>query len=49
MLTKSTIWLEETGIKIPAKEIITDPRIVVDYAEEHALLPWRFLVKHIPD
>ena len=41
-LNGSTIWLEDKGIKIPAKEILTGPRVGIDYAGEDALLPWRF-------
>ena len=35
------IWLEK-GIKIHPEHILSSPRIGIDYAEEHALLPWRF-------
>ncbi|MDQ3112284.1 MAG: DNA-3-methyladenine glycosylase, partial [Bacteroidota bacterium] len=38
------IWVEETGIKIPEKEIIAGPRIGVDYAGEDAKLPYRFRI-----
>lgn len=38
------IWIEETGIKIPANKIISGPRIGVDYAGKDALLPYRFRV-----
>lgn len=37
------IWIEEQNLKI--EEIATSPRIGVAYAEEDALLPWRFYVK----
>jgi DNA-3-methyladenine glycosylase len=37
------LWLEEYK-KIPAKSIITTPRIGIDYAKnEHRNAPWRFL------
>lgn len=39
------IWLEDRGININNDEIIACPRIGVDYAEEDALLPWRFYIK----
>lgn len=39
------IWVEETGIVIPKKDIVVGPRIGVDYAGEDAKLPYRFLVK----
>lgn len=41
-LNGDQIWLEEAGIMIPEKEILTGPRIGVDYAEEDASLPYRF-------
>ncbi len=48
-LDSKTIWLEDHGIQIPRNEITTGPRIGVDYAGEHAQLPWRFLLNSIPD
>lgn len=44
-LLGNEIWVEETGIKIPEKEIVAGPRIGVDYAGEDAKLPYRFYVK----
>jgi DNA-3-methyladenine glycosylase len=41
-LTGDTIWLEDRGIKVKPKDIIVGPRIGIDYAEEDALLPYRF-------
>ncbi len=38
------IWLEDRGIKISQKDIEITPRIGIDYAEEDALLPYRFLI-----
>ncbi len=43
-LQGNTVWIEDTGIKIDPKDIITTPRIGVDYAGEDALLPYRFVV-----
>lgn len=37
------IWLEDRGIKFKENEIETTPRIGIDYAEEDALKPWRFV------
>lgn len=37
------IWLEDRGVK--AEEILIGPRIGIDYAEEHALLPYRYRLK----
>lgn len=39
------IWIEDHGISYPQSEIIAGPRIGVAYAQEDALLPWRFFVK----
>lgn len=36
------ITIEDRGIAVPRKAIITGPRIGVDYAGEDALLPYRF-------
>jgi len=47
-LTKSPIWIEESGVKISPKEILAGPRIGIDYAQEHRLLPWRFWIKNNP-
>jgi DNA-3-methyladenine glycosylase len=44
-LTGDQIWLEDQGIIIPESEVIESPRVGVAYAEDHALLPWRFRVK----
>lgn len=42
-LMNNTIWIEDRNIEV--KEIVGTTRIGIDYAEEHALLPWRFYVK----
>jgi DNA-3-methyladenine glycosylase len=42
------IWLEDRGISVPKKDIIATTRVGVAYAEEDALLPYRFLVKGNP-
>ena len=42
-LVQNTIWIEE-GKNVAAKQIIATPRIGIDYAEEDALLPWRFVL-----
>ena len=39
------IWIEDKGIQINPKLIVSSPRVGVDYADEHALIPWRFYVK----
>lgn len=42
------IWIEDRGIKIKEEEVEMSPRIGVDYAGEHAQLPWRFRVLKRP-
>ncbi|MDG4650988.1 DNA-3-methyladenine glycosylase [Chryseobacterium arthrosphaerae] len=44
-LTGNEIWIEDHGIRYDPDEIIAGPRIGVAYAQEDALLPWRFFVK----
>lgn len=39
------IWIEDNGIQINPDLVVSSPRVGVDYAEDHALLPWRFYVK----
>lgn len=46
--TNSPIWIGEEKEKEPKPEIIQTTRIGVDYAEEDALLPWRFYIKDNP-
>ncbi|NGX50226.1 MAG: putative 3-methyladenine DNA glycosylase [Chlamydiae bacterium] len=41
-LLSDTIWIEERGITIAPDRVICSPRVGIDYAEEDALLPWRF-------
>lgn len=42
-LIKSNIWVEDKEIKINKKNIVVGPRIGVQYADEDAKLPYRFL------
>lgn len=39
------LFIVDDGFKVAPRDIITTPRIGVDYAGEHALLPWRYLLK----
>lgn len=39
------IWIEDPGLSIDSNDIIAVPRVGVDYAADHALLPWRYYVK----
>lgn len=41
-LTGNKIWIEDHGIKIRKNQIVSAPRIGVDYAGKDALLPYRF-------
>jgi len=41
-LCGDTIWLEDRNMDLSRYQIITSPRIGIDYAEEDALLPYRF-------
>ena len=43
-LISENIWID-LGQELNDDEIIASPRVGVDYAEEHALWPWRFRVK----
>jgi len=43
---KLEIWVEDRGITVPEEDIVSTARIGVDYAKEHASLPWRFKIKN---
>ena len=43
-LTAEEIWIEDIGISLLSTEVITGPRIGVDYAGSDAELPYRFRV-----
>ncbi|MEE4257923.1 MAG: DNA-3-methyladenine glycosylase [Bacteroidales bacterium] len=43
------IWIEDRGIKVEQKKIITGPRVGIDYAGEDALLPYRFRLSDVGD
>jgi DNA-3-methyladenine glycosylase len=45
-LTGNEIWVEDHGLRYDDSEIAATPRVGVDYAGDHALLPWRFFVKN---
>lgn len=44
-LCGDVIWIEDNGISFNAADIVAAPRVGVDYAGDHALLPWRYYVK----
>lgn len=39
------IWIEDTGIKVLEADVVEAPRVGVDYAGDHSLLPWRYYIK----
>ena len=43
ILTRNNIWIEEGETSV--LEIVETTRIGIDYAEEDALLPWRYYIK----
>jgi len=47
-LLGTSIWITEGGGEIHNKQIIASPRIGVDYAQEDALLPYRFYLANCP-
>lgn len=44
-LSGDEIWVEDHNIRYGDAEISAAPRVGIAYAQEHALLPWRFFVK----
>lgn len=44
-LLGNEIWIEDIGFKVDESHIVASPRVGVAYAQEHALLPWRFYIK----
>lgn len=44
-LTGDEVWIEDQGIRYTNDQIAATPRVGVAYAQEDALLPWRFFVK----
>ncbi len=38
------IWVEDRNIRVHSGEITASPRVGIDYAGDHALLPWRFRI-----
>lgn len=47
-LTGDEIWIEDRGVKVPKKDIVAGSRVGVAYAQEDALLPYRFSIKDNP-
>ena len=44
-LLSNKVWIQDNGIKFNKKDILSSPRIGVDYAKEDATLPYRFYIK----
>ena len=44
-LLDDEIWIENRGIKVPAKDLVAGTRVGVAYAEDDAYLPYRFSIK----
>lgn len=42
LTARANVWLEDRKIRIPDGDILSGPRIGVDYAGPDAELPWRF-------
>lgn len=42
------VWLENEGIKVVKKQIVSTTRIGIDYAGSDAKIPWRFYLKDNP-
>ena len=45
-LDSDTIWIEDNGLTIIEKDILSSPRIGVDYAGRDAKLPYRFYINN---
>lgn len=48
LVNSREFFIEETGLKIPKKEIVASPRIGIDYAGHAAHWPLRFYIKKNP-
>ncbi len=44
-LLSDEVWIEDVGIKLAQRKIVSGKRIGIDYAGQDALLPWRFSIK----
>ena len=43
--TSKKIWVEDRGVRVPRRRIVTGPRVGVDYAGPYwAARPWRFRI-----
>ena len=48
LTTGEAIWLEDHDEPVDDEDVLASPRVGIDYAQEDALLPWRFRVKSSP-
>jgi len=39
------VWIADGGIAFPDDQIVSSARVGVDYAGDHALLPWRYYIR----
>jgi DNA-3-methyladenine glycosylase len=44
-LAAPPLWIEDRKTEVKDEKILAGPRVGIDYAEEDALLPWRFRLK----
>ena len=44
-LTRDVIWIEDQEVTVTERDIVAGPRVGIDYAEEDAKLPYRFILK----
>ena len=47
-LQGNKIWLEDQNLIVSKEDIDTRPRVGIAYAQEDALLPWRFSIRNNP-
>jgi DNA-3-methyladenine glycosylase len=45
-LLGNEVWIADVGVKIRPSNIVSSPRIGIDYAGEDAFLPWRYYVRN---
>lgn len=45
LTTGHELWLEDRGERVAEADIITSPRVGIDYAGADAALPWRYRIK----
>lgn len=48
LIESNQIWIEDHQMSVKSSEILSSPRVGVDYAAECALWPWRFRIKNNP-